>query len=408
MGLKKTGVLGSAGFFAALALVSCGGSGPFPPTPSPSATPTPTPTPPPPVTGLNQSAAIASFARPWAVKILPDGRMLVTQRTAPGVLSIVSALGVITGVVGLPDTIGLLDVALDPDFAANRRIYFTAMVQDLSAPRVGRGAANPALFPERMVAFRAVLMESVGSAQLGSVQEIFRQVPTIVTFAGSGEPGGRMAFATDGALLITSGDRQELDPAFLFALDNNLGKIVRILPDGRVPAGNPFVATSGARPEIWTFGHRNQYGLAFAPDGDLWSSEHGPKGGDEFNLIRPGSNYGWPTVSNGSQYDDTPIPDHAPGDGFVAPAFSWTPVIAPAGMIFYRGNVFGSWRGDALLTGLSSTALVRVRVNGATASEVQRIDLGARIRDVAEGPDGSLYILTDGVTGELRKLTPVF
>jgi glucose/arabinose dehydrogenase len=389
-------------------LTACGGasstgSGSVPPP-----TPTPTPTPPPPVVGVTQSAAIAVFARPWAIKALADGRFLVTQRNATGALSIVTQAGLVTAVSGLPITIGLLDVALDPAFSSNRIIYFTAMVRDTTAPRVGRAAADPTLFPERMVAFRALLQEGAGTAQLLNVTEIFRQVPTIVTFAGSGEPGGRMAFAADGSLFITSGDRQELDSAFLFSLDNNLGKVVRILPDGRVPADNPYASTPGARPEIWTRGHRNHYGLAFAPDGNLWSSEQGPMGGDEFNLIRAGSNYGWPAVSNGSFYDGGNIPDHAPGDGYFAPAISWTPVIAPGGMIFYRSDIFGAWRGDAILTGFQSRGLVRVRVVGETASEVQRLDLGARIRDIVEAPDGSLFILTDGDAGELRKISPVF
>ena len=396
---------------AALVLASCGGastSGSGGPTPTPTPTVTPTPTPAVPITGVTQSAAIAVFERPWAIKAMPDGRFLVTQRNAAGALSIVATSGAVTPVSGLPTTIGLLDDKLASDFQSSRTIYFSAMVRDTAAPRVGRGAADATLFPERMTVFSARLTESGGTAQLTGVTEIFRQVPTIVTFAGSGEPGGRIAIAPDGMLLITSGDRQELDRTFLFAMDNTIGKVVRIRPDGSVPLDNPFVGVAGARPEIWTIGHRNPYGLAFAPSGLLWSSEHGPLGGDEFNLITRGSNYGWPAVSNGDNYDSSPIPDHAPGDGFAAPAVNWSPVIAPAGMIFYAGNRFADWRGDAILTGLSSQALVRVRINGTGAAEVQRIAMGARIRDIAEMPDGSLYILTDGAAGELRRVDPVF
>ena len=395
----------------AFLLCSCGGatspgqSGGTPtPTPAVSATPTPTA----PVSGVTQSAAIAVFDLPWAIDVLPDGRFVVTQRNATGALSIVTTTGAILPVGGLPTTIGLLDIQLASNFASSRRIYFSAMVRDLAAPRVGRAAADASLFPERMVVFSATLDESGGTARLNNVSEIFRQVPTIVTFAGSGEPGGRIAIAPDGMLMITSGDRQELDPAFLFALDNTIGKIVRIRTDGTVPSDNPFVGVAGARPEIWTLGHRNPYGLSFAPDGQLWSSEHGPKGGDEFNLITRGSNYGWPMVSNGDNYVGPTIPDHAPGDGFAAPAVSWTPVIAPGGMLFYSGNRFTDWRGDAILAGLSSQALVRVRVNGTSAAEVQRIAMGTRIRDLVQTADGSLYVITDGAAGELRRVDPVF
>ncbi|WP_264443510.1 PQQ-dependent sugar dehydrogenase [Novosphingobium sp. JCM 18896] len=398
---------------AALACASCGGDD-GPPSPSPTASPTPSPTPTPTPTprsviGLNQSAALATFADPWALAILPDGRFLVTQRRSPGTLSIVTQTGTVTAVNGVPTSIGLLDVALAPDFATSRAIYFSYMVHDLSAERVGRAKDEPNLFPERMMVARATLTESNGNVSLTAMTEIFRQVPTIVTFEGSGEPGGRIAFSPDGRYLyLTSGDRQELDKDFLFSLSNNLGKVVRLFPDGTIPPDNPFVNQAGARGEIWTLGHRNHYGLAFAPDGRLWSSEMGPMGGDEFNLILPNRNYGWPAVSNGDFYTGNPIPDHAPGDGFEAPKVSWTPVIAPAGMLFYKGSEFSEWRGDALLTGLASKTLVRIRTNGDSAQEVQRFDMGTRIRAIAEAPNGSLWILTDGTAGELRRITPVF
>jgi len=403
-----------------LACVSCGGgdsgtatptpSATVAPTPSPSPTPTPTPTPAPkPVTGVTQSQDIATFTSPWALKIMPDGRFLVTTKSSPGGLYIVAADGAKTAVANLPDSIGLLDVVLSPDFATSRVIVFSYIVRDLSAPRVGRGKDDSSVFPERLTVARARLVESASGAQLQDVKEIFRQVPTIVALSGSGEFGGRIVYTFDNQyLILSSGDRQELDKDFLFRTDNNIGKMIRLFADGGVPTDNPYSSTAGARPEIWTIGHRNPYGLVFTPDTRLWSSEMGPKGGDELNIILPGKNYGWPAVSNGDNYDGSPIPDHAPGDGYFAPVISWTPVIAPAGMIYYNGDEFGDWRGSLLLTGLQSKGIVRVVTSGDNAQEVQRIDLGDRIRDIAQGPGGSLYFITDGTTGRLRRITPIF
>ena len=236
---------------------------------------------------------------------------------------------------------------------------------------------------------------------------LWRQAPKIVSLPGSGEPGGRMAFSPDGRyLFVTAGIRQEFAPAQDLA--GTLGKIIRLNADGSVPGDNPFSGKAGALPEIWTLGHRNAYGLAFDASGRLWSSEQGPRGGDEFNAVVAGGNYGWPNVSNGDHYDGGVIPDHTPGDGFLAPAVSWSPVVAPAGMIFYSGSLFAAWRGDAILTGLQSAGIVRVRLNGGAATEVQRVSLGARIREVEQGPDGALWVLEDGPSGgRLLKLTPV-
>lgn len=396
---------------AALFCTSCGGESPSNTaggtTPS---TPVPTPiTPPKPITGVTQATAIATFNKPWAIKTLPDGRFLVTQRSNPGQLSLVTTDGVVTAVTGLPDNIGLLDVEPAPDFTRSRLIYISYMVRDTSAVRVGRGKDDATLFPERMVVSRAQLLEAYGTASLSTIWPVFTQDPTIVAFPGSGEPGGRIVFSPDGRyLFITSGDRQELDKDFLFSLDNNLGKTIRVFPDGTIPSDNPYVATVGAKPEIWSIGHRNHYGMAFTGDGRLWSSEMGPKGGDELNLLLPKRNYGWPAVSNGDTYTGEIIPDHALGDGYEAPKISWTPAIAPAGMVVYQGAEFADWSGDLLLTGLQSHGLIRVRPSGDTAQEVQRIDLGTRVRDIAIGRDGSLWVLTDGAAGELRRLTPVF
>ena len=377
--------------------------------PTPVPTPTPTPTPPPPVTGLTQSENIATFTNPFALKIMPDGRFLVTQKSNPGGLIIVTAQGAKTVVSNVPDSIGLLDVVLAPDFATSRIIVFSYIVRDTSAPRVGRAKDDPSVFPERLMVARAKLLEGAGIAQLSEVQEIFRQDPTIVAFPGSGEFGGRIVYTFDDKyLIISSGDRQELDKNLLFSTSNNLGKMIRLRADGSVPTDNPFSSTQGAKPEIWTLGSRNAYGLVFTPDTRLWSSEMGPKGGDELNIILPGRNYGWPAVSNGDNYDGTPIPRHSPGDGFEAPRFSWNPVIAPAGLIYYDGDEFGAWRGSLLLTGLQFKGIVRVQPSGDNAQEVQRIELGDRIRDIARGPGGSLWIITDGSLGALRQLKPVF
>jgi glucose/arabinose dehydrogenase len=412
--MSKQTILSLALLGASLgALSGCGGGdggasnvslGGTTPTPTPTATATPVA-----ITGVQQTAAVATFDTPWAMTFLPDGRMLVTQRNATGALSVVTTDGLVVPVTGLPDNIGVLDVELSPDYASTGRIFFSYMIRDLSAPRVGRAKDEPTLFPERMAVARARLVLGRSDAQLQTVQVVFQQDPTIVAYVGSGEPGGRLAFSPSGQdLYITSGDRQELDKTFLFSTTNTLGKIIRIHPDGSIPADNPFVGTAGAKGEIWTLGHRNHYGLAFAPDGQLWSSEMGPKGGDELNLVKRGLNYGWPAVSNGDNYDGSSIPDHAPGDGFEAPKVDWTPVIAPSGMIFYSGNVFADWKGDILITGLQSHGIVRVRTAGETAKEVQRVDLGTRIREIEQGPDGALWVLTDGKAGELRKLTPVF
>lgn len=401
----------SIGVLAVL-LSSCGGGGgssagdtaPVVVVPAPAPAPTPTPPDMRAITGVTQSSAVATLANPWAMVFMPDGRMLVSQRTATGSLSIVTANGEVSSVTGLPTSIGILDVKLAPDFEASRRIYFSYMVRDLSAPRVGRGSDNPELFPERMEVARATLNGNT----LSSVEVVFRQFPAITTFPGSGEPGGRIAFSPDARyVFITSGDRQELDATFLFSLTNNLGKIVRLNLDGSIPPDNPYLRYPGARGELWSLGHRNHYGLAFAADGVLWSSEMGPRGGDEFNIIAGEVNYGWPAVSDGDGYDGTPYPRDTASDGYHPPIISWTPVIAPAGMIRYNGNEFFDWNNDFLLAGLQQRGIVRVRTSSNQAREMQRIDLGARIRDIAVSPTGEIYVLTDGATGEIRKLTPV-
>lgn len=386
----------------ALALAACGGGGnggssPGPvitptPTPSPTASPGPLPSPtasatPEPIGAVLQRP-VASFDSPWAMTFLPDGRMLVTEKV--GRLQLVTREGVKRAVTGVPAVvssgqIGLHDVVLDPGYASNRRVWISY--------------AEGTTGGQRVAIARATL--NLDAARLDDVAVLWRATPA----TGGGHPGARLAFSPDGRyLFVSTGERQQGTPAQ--DLGGTLGKILRLNLDGTPAAGNPFAATANARPEIWSYGHRNPYGLVFASDGRLFESEQGPKGGDEFNLIEPGRNYGWPRVSEGDDYDDRPIPRHATDPSLAAPLTSWTPVIAPGGMIQYRGSAFAGWTGDFILAGLSSQAIVRVRATGSTAREVARVALGARVREVEEGPDGSLWVLTDGTTGNLVQLTP--
>ncbi len=378
---------------AAIALAGCGdddGGGSTGPAPAPTPTPSPTATasPTPPVTAVDQRV-VASFDNPWAMVFLPDGRLLVTEK--PGRLQLVTQAGVKTPVANVPRVtysgqLGLQDVVLDPGFATNARIWISY--------------AEPATGGQQLAVARATLNTSA-TPRLDDVTVIWRATPATT----GGQLGARLAFAPDGrTLFVSSGERQQGTPAQ--DLSGTLGKIVRINLDGSAAAGNPFATTANARPEIWSLGHRNPYGLVFASDGRLFASEMGPAGGDEFNLIEAGRNYGWPRVSEGDNYDGSRIPRHATNTAFTAPLVSWTPVIAPGGMIQYRGTAFTGWTGDFLLAGLTQQGIVRVRVTGNGASEAARIGLGNRIREVEEGPNGSLWALRDGEGGALVALTP--
>jgi glucose/arabinose dehydrogenase len=383
----------------AASLVGCGGddggggstSAPSTGTPAPSPTPTPTPSPTPapaPVTAVDQRV-VATFDNPWAMVFLPDGRLLVTEK--PGRLQLVTQAGAKTAVSNVPAVrysgqLGLQEVVLDPGFGANSRIWITY--------------AEPASGGERLAVARATL-NLAGAPRLDDLVVVWRAVPTTT----GGQLGGRLAFTPDGRhLFISTGERQQGAPAQ--DMTGTLGKIVRINLDGSPAAGNPFASTTNARPEIWTLGNRNPYGLVFATDGRLFESEMGPVGGDEFNLIEPGKNYGWPRVSEGDNYDGTSNPRHSTNSAYTPPLVSWSPVIAPGGMIQYRGTRFTGWTGDFLLAGLVQQGLVRVRVTGNQAREVARIGLGSRTREVEEGPGGSLWILRDGGGGALVELTP--
>lgn len=367
---------------------------PAPSTPNPPATNPPVTNPPviSPSQTTFQAVKVAQFSEPWAMAFLPDGRLLVTEKK--GKLKIYNiANKTTTEVSGVPEVAyggqgGLGDIALHPKFAQNHLVYFSY----IEAGTGGKGA----------VVARATLEENAnGSGQLLDPQIIWRQVPKV---SGDGHFSHRIVFDAQGKLWISSGDRQKFDPAQDMKV--NLGKIIRLNDDGSIPADNPFAAQGGVTAQIWTLGHRNPLGLAFNDQGQLWEIEMGPKGGDELNLIEKGKNYGWPIVSNGDNYDDSPIPDHNTRPEFYAPAVSWTPVISPSSLTFYNGNRFPAWKGNAFISGLSAQALIRIEFDGNKAREAQRYEMGARIRAIKQGPDGSLWLLEDGEKANLVQLVP--
>jgi len=283
---------------------------------------------------------------------------------------------------------GFGDVALHPRHAGNHWVY-------LSYAEAGEGDTRGAAVA------RATFEPDGDGGRLTSLEVIWRQVPKV---SGRGHYGHRLLFGPDGKLWISSSERQKFDPAQ--DMQTNLGKIVRLNDDGSVPADNPFVAQGGVAAQIWSLGHRNVLGMDFDARGRLWEVEMGPKGGDELNIVRRGANYGYPIVSNGDHYDGTPIPDHDTRPEFAAPALWWTPVISPSNLLIYSGTMFPQWRGNALISGLSSQALVRVAFDGESAHEVERFDMGRRIRSVEQGPDGAVWLLEDGRAGRLLRLVP--
>ena len=329
---------------------------------------------------------VARLESPWAMAFLPDGRMLVTQR--PGGLFLVTQQGDLTEVANAPEPHaqgqnGLLDVALAPDFDTSGLVYLT-----YTAP--GRNGNALTLVRARLT----------DAPALEEVTELWRQDPP----GGGGHPGAQIAFDPSGEyLFLAVGDRTEHDR--LPDPDDPRGKILRLHLDGSTPADNPMADEGGVRALTWTTGHRNPYGLAFAPDGRLWEHEMGPRGGDEMNLIERGGNYGWPLVSNGRNYGGSDIPDHVTRPDLHAPALWWTPVIAPAGLSFYSGAMFPEWEGAALIGGLASQALVVVQFENGVPNESARYYMEARIRDVAVAPDGAVWLIEDDVDGRLMRLT---
>jgi len=365
---------------------------------------------------------VADFDTPWAMAFLPDGRMLVTEKA--GKILLVSADGKTQQTIATIDVAfqgqgGLLDVIPAPDFAKSKLVYYTY--------------AEPRPNGSSLAMARATFVDGATPALTN---------PQVLWRTGSDGKGGQfgaiIAFAPDGkSLFLTSGERQRFTPA----QDPNqaLGKILHLTLDGKPAPGNPWAGKTGTPTvivtdpprnteiaktapgrtetvqgtnlvpsETWSLGHRNPYGLVFDGGGRLWENEMGPKGGDEVNLIVKGRNYGWPNVSNGDNYDDTPIPDHAPGDGYEAPKVFWNPSISPGGMAYYSGSLFPKWKGSLLIGALSGRGLIRVALNGDKASKAEQWDLNMRIRDVVQGPDGAVWLLEDAgkTNGRLFRLTP--
>lgn len=346
---------------------------------------------------IQVSTVAEGLVHPWGIAFLPEGGMLVTER--PGRLRFISAEGEVSRrISGVPKVDaqgqgGLLDVAIDPDFPANRLVY-------LSFAEAGRGGNGTAVARGRLSQDRSALED---------IELIFRQQPKV---NGRAHFGSRLVFDADGHLYITLGERS----AARFRvqaqdLGSHLGKIVRVYPDGSVPRDNPFIGREGALPEIYAYGVRNPQAAAIHPEtGMLWEIEHGPRGGDELNIIEKGANYGWPIVSLGVEYSGMTIGEGlTSAEGMVDPIYSWTPVIAPSGMLFYSGEARPAWQGNIFVGGLASTALVRLELDGDSVTGEERLlqELGLRIREVAEGPDGALYIAIDDIAGAVLRVAPL-
>lgn len=336
---------------------------------------------------------------PWGMAFLPDDSMLVTER--PGNLRHVTADGTISDpITGVPEVVfegqgGLLDVALDPEFESNRYVYLS-----YAEPGDEAGTNSTAVA-------RGVLSED--RTQLSDVEVIFSQQPKLPSTLHF---GSRLAFDEDGSLFITTGERSDAEFRVQAQdLDSHLGKVIRILPDGSVPEDNPFVDTQGALPEIWSYGHRNMQGADMHPQTDqLWVAEHGPRGGDELNKVVPGGNYGWPLLTEGTEYSGEPInpPQDLPDD-LVEAERTWVPSPAPSGLAFYTGELFPQWQGDAFMGALAGTDLIRIDLEGEEVLGDEFLfgdDFPHRIRDVTEGPDGALYLITDADPGQILRLSP--
>ena len=366
---------------------------------------------------------VTTFNLPWRIAFLPDGRMLITEKVGP--IWLVTQAGAKTPVTGVPTVLsqgqgGMLGVFLSPHYAADHNVYLT-----YAEPQAVGGSS--------LALARAKLVLGKDTASLDGVQVIWRD--------GEGGKGGQfgaqIAFAPDGkSLFLTSGDRQRFWPAQ--DVNSPLGKVLHLTLDGKAAADNPNYGKTGAATlqitdppkdtedaktaavirtytfpgpnltpsETWTSGHRTPYGMAFAPDGRLWEAEHGPKGGDELNLIEKGKNYGWPLVSYATNYNGVPIasPDSRPD--LAKPVIYWTPIIAPGNLMFYQGKMFPAWNGSALMGGMATKTLNRIVINGSSAKSAERWDVGHRIRDVEEAPDGALWMLEDANPGTLFRVTP--
>jgi glucose/arabinose dehydrogenase len=344
---------------------------------------------------------VEGLQNPWSLAFLPSGKMLVTER--PGRLRVLTADGKLSApVAGLPAVDargqgGLLDVTLDPSFATNALIYWSY------AEPQGAGVNNTAVA-------RGKFVDDPTAPRLENVQVIYHQAPSL---ASSFHFGSRLVWNRDGTLFVTQGDRSITEGRMQAQkMDSLIGKVVRISPDGSIPKDNPFVGREGARPEIWSIGHRNiQAAVAHPTTGDLWEVEHGTRGGDELNLVRKGKDYGWPTIAYGIEYRGGPITGGITAqEGMEQPVYYWDPVIGPSGMVFYTGNMFPAWKGSLFIGGHATNDLVRLTMDGNKVVGEERLLTDrtprVRVRDVRQGPDGSLYVVGDGANAPIVKLVP--
>ncbi|MGF1633933.1 MAG: PQQ-dependent sugar dehydrogenase [Phycisphaerae bacterium] len=339
---------------------------------------------------ISVQKVVGGLNHPWGMAFLPDGRILLTERA--GQLRIFAEGELSDPVEGVPEVWangqgGLLDVVLDPSFEENRYVYLSYAKpgpDGKAATALGRGKLTD-------------------DDKLDGFEDIFVQEPWV---DGPNHFGSRIVFRTDGTLFLTLGERYQFDPAQ--DLENHLGTVIRLNPDGSVPKDNPFVDDEAAKPEIWSYGHRNIQAAAIDPlSGELWIAEMGPLGGDELNQPEAGKNYGWPVVSWGINYDGTDIPDPPTRPEFADAVRHWSPVVSPSGMVFYNGDTFEAWQGSFLIGGLSSQQVRRVVVKDGQVTKEEQIPLPARIREVEQGPDGRVYVLTDRADGELWRFEPM-
>ncbi|MEM6810697.1 MAG: PQQ-dependent sugar dehydrogenase [Pseudomonadota bacterium] len=336
--------------------------------------------------------AFAEFNEPWAMEFLPDGRLLITEQG--GQVLIVDMQGNKSEpLAGVPDVDyggqgGLGDIVLHPDFETNGIVY-------LSYAEAGDGNTRGAAVS------RGTLRLTPEGGSFEGLEVIWRQVPKVT---GRGHYGHRIAFAPDGHLFISSGERQKFDPSQ--DMSSTMGKMIRLNDDGSVPEDNPFYSEGGETAKIWSLGHRNPLGLAFDGEGNLWNTEMGPRHGDELNFVLPRNNYGYPLVSNGDHYNGDQIPDHDTRPELDAPAAYWVPAISPGSLMIYGDDLFADWNGDAFIGGLGSKALVHVELDAPNAKELTRYPMGKRIRAVEQGPDGAIWLLEDDEGGRLLKLVP--